>query len=79
MFAFKVGKKLKVFLPSSVLEKDETVRLYGYYKKDSGIFNVVSTEKGRNLRYLGKLYASDEHGDAGGRLCGYRTGDSAEF
>lgn len=79
MFAFKVGKKLKVFLPFSVLEKDETVCLYGYYKKDSGIFNVVSTEKGRNLRYLGKLYASGEHGDAGGRLCGYRTGDTAEF
>lgn len=55
MLDTKVRKKLKVLLPD-YLQRDKYVgAIYGYYKKESGIFNVMSTQKSEGTRLLGEI------------------------
>ena len=49
MFDTKVKKKLKVLLPDYLQNEKYVGAIYGYYKKESGIFNVISIEKKVNI------------------------------
>lgn len=57
MFASKNAKKLIVLLPDTIMDSHYHGDIFGYYKKDSGVFNIVSTEKNPKLRLLGTVVA----------------------
>ena len=63
MFDTKVKKKLKVLLPDNLQNEKYAGAIYGYYKKDSGIFNVISNEKKAKTRLLGEIVTDlpEEH------------------
>lgn len=55
MFDTKVKKKLKVLLPDYLQNEKYLGPIYGYYKKTSGIFNVISGEKKEKTHLLGEI------------------------
>jgi len=69
MFNFKIKKKLKVFVPSTIIENKTECDLYGFYVKETNIFNVVSSTPQRGLRKLGFISTKDKINDK--NLCGY--------
>ena len=66
MFDTKVKKKLKVLFPDHLQNEKYVGLIYGYYKKNSGIFNVISSEKKDKTRLLGEIVTTlpEEHAKA---------------
>ena len=78
MFDGKTAKEYKVLIQSAFADGCGECRLYGYYHKTSGIFNVTGTRAGEGTRLLGCISrggaASAGLGllgryDESGRLC----------
>lgn len=55
MFDTKSKKKLKVLIPDTIVDSNYLGKIYGYYKKESGVFNIVSNCPQKGIRYLGYI------------------------
>ena len=53
MFVTENKKKLKVLIPDTIVNSGYTGKVYGYYKKETGVFNIVSTYPQKGIKLLG--------------------------
>lgn len=70
---FKLNKKMIVLLPADIDLSVLPCKLYGYYKKEAGVFNVIGTVRKPGLRYLGSVVSNDSEQNPNeliGRICG---------
>lgn len=51
----KNQKQLRVLIPTQIKEQIYFGPIYGYYKKDTGIFNITATKNGEDIRLLGEI------------------------
>lgn len=80
MFDGKTEKEYKVLIPQYLFNARQPCKLYGYFKRNTGIFNIIGNtpQKGKGC-LLGEIIANDSVMENTGKLRGFFSDDGVRF
>lgn len=80
MFFEKIKKQIRVLVPTDVKEQHYTGNVFGFYKSETGIFNITSKTVKKGLKHLGEIVEElpESHSKAN-RLWGVWQGSDLKF
>lgn len=79
MFDTKIKRKLRVLFPEDLNTSQYYGKIYGYHKKETGVFNVVSNKPQKGLKCLGEIVQHMPEVVNHRALYGVRSNEKVEF